>query len=90
MGGAVLVLTRRVGESVCIGDDVEVMVFSVGRNQVRIGITAPPAVAVHREEVLARVRARSGALGLRIRTDVWAIGPGPLRSGVLLAPMTSP
>lgn len=60
-----LVLARKVGESVCIGADVKVTVLRVrGRpNQAHIGISAPPAVAVHREEVFERIRDRSGAHG---------------------------
>ena len=49
-----LILTRRVGESVIIGEDVEVSVLSVKGSQVRIGIKAPKGVAVHREEILNR------------------------------------
>ena len=58
-GLSVLVLTRRVGETVRIGDDVEVTVLSVGHTQVRLGVAAPRAVAVHREEVFERLRERS-------------------------------
>ncbi len=49
-----LILTRRVGESVIIGEDVEVSVLSVKGSQVRIGIKAPKGVAVHRQEILGR------------------------------------
>ena len=61
MGVSVLVLTRKVGESVRIGADVKVTVLRVrdGRNQVRIGVSASPDVAVHREEVFERIRGRS-------------------------------
>ena len=52
-----LILTRRAGESILIGDDVAVTVLSVKGNQVRIGIKAPKEVAVHREEVADRRRA---------------------------------
>ena len=50
-----LILTRRVGESLKIGDDVSVTVLSVNGNQVRIGIDAPKDVAVHREEIYHRI-----------------------------------
>ena len=50
-----LILTRRVGESLKIGDDVSVTVLSVNGNQVRIGIDAPKDVAVHREEIYQRI-----------------------------------
>ena len=49
-----LVLTRRVGETLMIGDDVTVTVLGVKGNQVRIGVSAPKEVAVHREEIYQR------------------------------------
>jgi carbon storage regulator len=51
-----LILTRRVGESVIIGEDVIVTVLGVKGNQVRIGINAPKTVAVHREEIFERIK----------------------------------
>jgi len=51
-----LILTRRVGETVTIGDDVTVTVLGVKGNQVRVGISAPKTVAVHREEIYERIR----------------------------------
>lgn len=51
-----LILTRRVGETVMIGDDVTVTVLGVKGNQVRIGVNAPKDVAVHREEIYERIR----------------------------------
>ena len=50
-----LILTRRVGESLMIGDDVTITVLGVKGNQVRIGVNAPKEVAVHREEILNRI-----------------------------------
>jgi carbon storage regulator len=52
-----LILTRRVGESVVIGEEVTVTVLGVKGNQVRIGINAPKNVAVHREEIFERIKA---------------------------------
>ena len=49
-----LILTRRVGESLLVGDDVTITVLGVKGNQIRIGVDAPRDVAVHREEVLHR------------------------------------
>ena len=54
-----LILTRRVGESLMIGDDVTITVLGVKGNQVRIGVDAPKEVAVHREEILNRIEEAS-------------------------------
>ena len=51
-----LILTRRVGETVVIGDDVTVTVLGVKGNQVRLGVNAPKEVAVHREEIYERIK----------------------------------
>ena len=52
-----LVLTRRVGETLMVGDEVTVTVLGVKGSQVRIGVNAPRAVAVHREEIYERIKA---------------------------------
>ena len=51
-----LILTRRVGETLMIGDDITVTVLGVKGNQVRVGVNAPRDVAVHREEIYQRIR----------------------------------
>lgn len=54
-----LILTRRVGEAVMIGNEVTITVLGVKGNQVRIGINAPKDVAVHREEIFERIKRES-------------------------------
>jgi len=51
-----LILTRRVGETLKVGNDVDVTVLGVKGNQIRIGIKAPKSVAVHREEIFDRIQ----------------------------------
>ena len=51
-----LILTRRVGETVMIGNDITVTILGVKGNQVRVGINAPKDVAVHREEIYERIK----------------------------------
>jgi carbon storage regulator len=59
-----LILTRRVGETLVIGDDVTVTVLGIKGNQVRIGVNAPKDVSVHREEIYDRIqREKSGNEG---------------------------
>jgi len=55
-----LILTRRISESVIIGDDVKITVLGVKGNQVRLGIDAPKHVSVHREEIYARIQQEKG------------------------------
>ncbi len=52
-----LILTRRVGESLIIGDDVVINILGVKGNQVRIGVDAPKEISVHREEIYDRIQA---------------------------------
>ena len=55
-----LILTRRVGETLMIGDNVTVTVLGVKGNQVRVGVNAPKDVAVHREEIYERIQKEQG------------------------------
>ncbi|MCK3658254.1 carbon storage regulator [Pasteurellaceae bacterium Pebbles2] len=51
-----LVLTRKIGESLLVGDDIEITILNVRGNQVKIGVKAPKDVSVHREEIYQRIK----------------------------------
>ena len=55
-----LVLSRRLGETLIIGDDIKITVLGISGNQVRLGIAAPKDVSVHREEVYQRIQNEQG------------------------------
>lgn len=55
-GNGMLILTRRHGEAIIIGDDVEVHVLGQKGNQIRIGVKAPRDVSVHREEIYEKIK----------------------------------
>lgn len=56
-----LILTRRIGETLMVGDEVTITVLGVKGNQVRIGVNAPKDVAVHREEIYQRIQREKGS-----------------------------
>ena len=64
-----LILTRRVGETLMIGDNVTVTILGVKGNQVRVGITAPKDVAVHREEIFQRIGREASGQGAEQPAD---------------------
>lgn len=66
-----LILTRRIGETLIIGDDVNITVLGVKGNQVRLGINAPKDVSVHREEIYLRIQQEKedDSSGNRIQDD---------------------
>jgi carbon storage regulator len=83
-----LILTRRVGETLKVGNDVDVTVLGVKGNQIRIGIKAPKSVAVHREEIFVRIQreaelaARSNqSKGASISKDAEVTGEVTVDSG---------
>ncbi|EER46531.1 carbon storage regulator CsrA [Actinobacillus minor] len=51
-----LILTRKTGESLFVGDDVEITVLSVRGNQVKLGVNAPKEISVHRQEIYQRIK----------------------------------
>jgi carbon storage regulator len=61
-----LILTRKVGESIVIGDDIDITVLSIKENSVRIGINAPRTLPVHREEIYLRIKAEKGVCSPRL------------------------
>ena len=58
-----LILTRRAGESIMVGDEVTVTVLGINGNQIRIGIDAPREITVHRKEVYERIQAEPEEVG---------------------------
>jgi carbon storage regulator len=81
----VLVFTRKRGQSVTIGDGIEIRVLSVGRDGVRLGVSAPPDVAVHRREIYDQIReanasAAAGASQVNRLVERLRLGAGRTRT----------
>jgi carbon storage regulator len=71
----VLVLSRKVNQSIMIGDDVRIVVVAVDRDHVRLGVEAPREISVHRSEVYDEIKAREGSLAQRDRPTTKPAAP---------------
>ena len=65
-----LILTRRLGESITIGDNIKVSVLGIHGRQVRLGIDAPPEVVVHREEIYVKIQAENRQAAKSLKEDL--------------------
>ena len=62
-----LILTRRISETMMIGDDVNITILGIKGNQVRLGINAPAAISVHREEIYLKIKKETEQGGFYIK-----------------------
>jgi carbon storage regulator len=69
-GGSVLILTRKLGESITIGDDIKVTVLGIYGRQVRLGVEAPLKVIVHREEVYLKIKEENRKAARTVKNDL--------------------
>ncbi len=60
-----LILTRRLGESIMIGDDIQIVVLGIRGNQIRLGVRAPKSTSVHREEIWLRIQEEKKPSGVK-------------------------
>ncbi len=79
--GTMLLLTRKLGENIRIGDDVKITIVEVKGNHVKLGIDAPPSVKVHREEIYERIQAENRRQREAQATSGDAPGVPPVRDG---------
>jgi len=77
----VLILTRRVGETVMIGDEVAVTVLRVKGNQVRLGVNAPKTISVQREEIFQRIKRENGQAAEPVENNQAAETAEPAHTG---------
>ena len=84
-----LILTRKLGESIAIGDNIKVSVLGIHGRQVRIGIEAPPEVIVHREEIYLKVQEENRKASKSIKDDLMSVVKmlkGKLKGGTTKEP----
>jgi len=65
-----LILTRKIGESITIGEDIKITVLGIHGRQVRLGVIAPPKVVVHREEIFKKIQEENKKAAEAKKTDV--------------------
>ena len=68
-----LILTRKLGESIIIDDDIKITVFGISNSQVKLGISAPENVSVHREEIFKRIQQENQSASLALKEDLYEV-----------------